>query len=112
MPTTLAQFTIDTTLSSTPASIITTSTNENKFIGMMVFTNSSTTTNREVTVWRLGSATSQTATNYLVKKSILPTKTWICDELLGQNISNGSKIQADQDVGTDVNVNASGVTET
>ena len=107
----LSELSIDTVLTTTPTTIINSGNTEAVFIGQLVFTNTNTTTNREITVWRLGDSTTQTATNYLVKKTIPPLKTWISQEVLGQVVRAGSKIQASQDTGTDVNVNASGVIE-
>ena len=83
----LSELSIDTVLTTTPTTIINSGTTESVFIGQLVFSNTSTTTNREITVWRLGSATSQTATNYLVKRTITPLKTWECGECVGQVIA-------------------------
>ena len=94
----LSELTIDTNLSTSNDKIITTTTNSTAFIGSAVFTNTGTIT-ESVTVWRLGldengADTPETATNYLVKKDILPKKSYTCEELIGQVISFGSHIKA------------------
>ena len=98
----LDELAIDVVLTTTATTIINSDKTEAIFPGNLVFTNSSTSTARTVTVWRLRSSTSAGSTNYLVKKKIQPEKTWICKEALGQAIKNGSRIQASQDVGSDV----------
>jgi hypothetical protein len=111
MAATLKDLIIDTQLSTSAANIIVPGTAESLFIGRIVFTNTNATTNRTVTVWRLEDATATSATNYLVKKTIAPGKTWLCPELTSQTLTNLAKVWADQDAGTDVNVSASGVSE-
>lgn len=106
----LSELTIDTVLTTTPTTIINSGNTESVRIEALVFTNTSSV-NREITVWRLADSTTQTATNYLAKKTIPPLKAWSCQECLGQVIKAASKIQASQDTGTDVNVNASGTIE-
>lgn len=107
MSTILTELTIDTKLAATASSIVESTANTNVFIGAAVFTNTSAQT-QTVTVWRLNSAGTADTTNYLAVKDILAGKTWQCAEVMGQVISNESKIQASATNADAVVVNLSG----
>ena len=112
MSVTLSELTIDTNLSITNDKLVETTINSTAFVGAAVFTNTGTVT-ESITVWRLSSSNTESASNYLVKKDILPNKSYSCDELVGQVISFGSFISATTENagGTDsgaVSVNISG----
>lgn len=89
----LSELTIDTNLSTSNDKLVETTTNSTSFIGSAVFTNTGTVT-ESITVWRLGKDTAESTSNYLVKKDILPSKSYSCDELIGQVVSGGSFISA------------------
>lgn len=75
------------------------------------FTNTSTTTARLVSVYIVeDGGTADTGTS-IASKSIQPGKAWVCTQALNENFTAGMSLKADQDVGTDVNVNCSGVNE-
>ena len=93
MSVTLNELTIDTNLSITNDKLVETTINSTAFIGAAVFTNTGTVT-ESITVWRLGASGTESTSNYLVKKDILPNKSYSCDELIGQVISFGSFISA------------------
>lgn len=78
-------------------------------IRKLSFYNSNTTTNRTVTVYVVESSGTADTGNTLTVRTIPPLKTWNCLEIQGENIESGMKAQAKQDIGTDVNVNCSGV---
>ena len=107
MAVTLQELSIDTKLAAAAGNIVASTENSSVFIGSAVFTNSNSTT-ETVTVWRLGSATVADATNFLAKRDVLPGKTWICQQLIGQVISGTSKIQASSTTADEVNANLSG----
>lgn len=95
-------------LSTTAADMISTITNEGKTIGTAVFTNASTSTAYEVTVYILSSTQEAGTANYLVKKVLQPGQPWTCLELIAHTIYNGDKVQAKVDAGSSVIFNASG----
>lgn len=107
MAVTLRELTIDTQLPASAGDIVTSTQNTSVFVGSAVFTNSNSTI-ETVTVWRLGSAATATGDNYLAKKDILPGKSWLCRELIGQVIQAESKIQASSTTLDVVNANLSG----
>ena len=111
MTATLASFSIENTLSTTAEALVTAASGEKRFVGKATFTNTNTTTARVVTIWRLASGGSPISTNYLRKKTIQPEKTWDCTELVRHVVQNGGTIQANQDAGTDVYADLSGVLE-
>lgn len=105
------ELSIEKTLDAAAGDLVNSSSNTAIFLGAAVFTNSNSTT-EEVTVWRLASGGTATASNYLVKKDIPAGKTWLCRELTGQVVQNGSKIQASSTTAGVVNANVSGTRET
>jgi len=107
MATQLQELTIDTQLTSSAATIVSSTEYSAAFIGSAIFTNTNTTV-ETVTVWRLGETTPASSSNYLAKKDILPGKTWHCSQLIGQVVSNLSRIQASATTPAFVNANLSG----
>jgi len=103
----LEELTIEQTLAASAGDIIEAGEASSVFIGSAVFTNSNAGI-ETVTVWRITSSGTSSASNYLAKKDILPGKSWICQELAGQVINNGSRIQASSSSGGVVNANLSG----
>lgn len=106
----LSQLAIDTALTATAEDIVVAPAGAEVFIGSPVFTNSGASA-EVVTVWRLGSATADTATNYIAKRTILPQKTWIPRELIGAVVADGATIKA-SGTSTNVQVNISGTITT
>lgn len=64
---------------------------------------------RTVTVYVIASGGTSGTTNILDDKAIPAGKTWNVLLIQGESIEAGMKVQADQDTGTDVNANCSGV---
>lgn len=93
MSVTLSELTIDTNLSTSNDKLVETTINSTAFVGAAVFTNTGTIT-ESITVWRLSSSGTESTSNYLIKKDILPNKSYQCNELVGQVISSGSYISA------------------
>ncbi|MBL4753771.1 MAG: hypothetical protein JKY52_09300 [Flavobacteriales bacterium] len=95
-------------LSSTVADIVgTVTTNTMVVVRKLSFYNSGTV-NRTVTVHVVESSGAADTGNTLVVKAIPPGKTWNVIEIQGEILETGMKVQAKQDVGTDVNANCSG----
>tara|TARA_R100000544_G_C2209307_1_gene51033 strand:- start:156 stop:491 length:336 start_codon:yes stop_codon:yes gene_type:complete len=111
MATTLNELTIDTKLTASASNIVTSTPNTSVFVGAAIFTNTGTTT-ETVTIWRLGSTGVADTTNFLIVKDILPSKSWQCTELMGQIVSNESKIQAKASTLDKITVNLSGTVST
>jgi len=82
--------------------------NTKMVIRKLSFYNSNTTTDRSVTVYVVETSGSADTGTTAVSKSISPLKTWNVIEVQGEVLSAGMSLKADQDVGTDVNVNCSG----
>jgi len=113
MTTTLNDFTSETQLSTSEATLVSTNSTEKKFIGMATVTNTSTS-NIEVTLWRLNDTTTGTTGsggNWLWKKTIPAQKTLTVDKLLGHVLGNSQKISGLAATGSVVNVDISGKTE-
>ena len=114
MTTTLNDFTSETQLTASEATLVSTNSSEKKFIGMATVTNTSTS-NVEVTIWRLDSGTTGTTGsggNWLWKKTIPANKTEIVDKLLGHVLGNSQKVSALAATTSVVNIDISGKTET
>ena len=97
-------------LSTTPVDIVpavASGVNQSE-VDTISFYNSSTTTNRTVTVYKIPSGGSAATTNTLQKGTIPPQKSWVPESFIGVKLENGQKIQAAQDAGTDVNAECSG----
>jgi hypothetical protein len=113
MTTTLDSFVSTTQLSTSAQTLVSTSGSEKKFLGKVTFTNTSSS-NVEVTVWRLPSATSETSGsggNWSVKQTIPAGKTWICKEVMTQALGNTMKLSALADTASVVNADLSGTVE-
>lgn len=65
---------------------------------------------RTVSVFVVESGGTASTANLIAVKNIQPSKTWICVEVLRQVFASGMSLRASQDAGTDINVNASGIT--
>ena len=114
MATILSDFTSETQLSTTEVTLVSTNSSEKKFIGMATVTNTSTS-NIEVTLWRLDDTTTGTTGsggNWLWKKTIPANKTEIVDKLLGHVLGNSQKISGLAGTASVVNIDISGKTET
>lgn len=107
----LEELTIDVTLGTSSAIIAVAGAASSVFITSAVFTNSGAV-NETVTIWRLKDGVVASATNYLAKIDIPPTKTWICNELIGSVIKNASAIHASTTTATAVNANISATVKT
>lgn len=114
MTTTLTNFTSETQLTTSAANLVSTTSSEKKFIGKATFTNTSTS-NVEVTIWRLLTASSETTGsggNWLVRKTIPAGTTWECYEIMGHSLGNSMSISALADTASVINADISGTTET
>ena len=114
MATTLNNFTSETQLTASEETLVSTTSSEAKFIGMVTITNTSDS-NIEVTMWRIGSAvTGATGSggNWLYKKTIPANSTERIDKLMGHVLGNSMKISALADTASVINVDISGTTET
>jgi len=114
MTTILSDFTSETQLAVTETTLVSTNSSEKKFIGMATVTNTSTS-NIEVTLWRLDDTTTGTTGsggNWLWKKTIPANKTEIVDKLLGHVLGNSQKISGLAGTASVVNIDISGKTET
>lgn len=114
MTTTLNNFTSETQLTTSEASLLSTTSSEKKFIGMVTVTNTSTS-NVEITLWRIDSTTTGTTGsggNWLYKKTIPANSTERVDKLMGHVLGNSMKISGLADTADVINVDISGTTET
>ncbi len=113
MTTTITTHAIETQLSATEDTIISTASNERKYIGKLVFTNTNTAA-VTVTLWRLGSATAGTTGaggNQFWVKTIPAGIAVECDLLNGCVLDNSEKISGKASVASVVNVNGWGTLE-
>lgn len=102
-------FAIETQLSTTAVTIHTPSAaSELAVFSTLSFYNTNETTSREVTVHRVKSGGTAGTVNILDRQTIAPKSRWICVAGINSTLEFGEKMQAVQDIGTDVNVNASG----
>ena len=114
MTTTLNNFVSETQLTTSEATLVSTSSSEKKFIGAATITNTSSSS-VEVTFWRMLTATTGTTGsggNWFVKKTIPANQTERLDKLLGQVLGGSMKISGLASVASVVNVDISGTTET
>lgn len=113
MTTSLSSFSTAVQLDGTAQTVISTSSTEKKYIGKAVFTNTSAS-NVTVTVWRLGASTTPTTGsggNWIQKRVVAPSETWVCYAVEGQSLGNSEKIVAQAGTASVVNFNSSGTTE-
>ena len=114
MAATLNSFVAETQLTTSEVTLISTTSSEKKFLGMVTVTNTSTS-NVEVTLWRLPTATTGTTVsggNWSVKETIPANKTVRLDKLIGQVLDNEMKLSALAGTAAVINVDMSGTTET
>jgi len=114
MTTTLANFTSETQLTASEVTMVSTTSSEQKFIGMATVTNTSVL-NVEVTVWRLLTATTGTTVsggNFIWKKTIPANSTVRIDKIMGHVLGNSMKISALAGTASVINIDISGTTET
>ena len=110
MATTRLNFSHNLQLSTVGVSIISpVVTGTQSTIAALVFTNTGLTA-RTVSVFLVESGGTSADANLLSKKTIQPSKSWICAEGLRQVLQSGMSLQASQDAGTDINVACSGTT--
>ena len=110
----LSNLTSETQLTTTETSFVVTGSSEKAFIGKAVFTNTSSS-NVEVTIWRLATATTGTTGsggNFMLVKTIPANTDWICNELSGTVLGNSMKLSGKAAAGAVINVNVSGTIET
>jgi hypothetical protein len=102
-------FAIETQLATSAVTIHTPSAaSEIGVFSTLSFYNTNATDPREVTVYRVAASSTAGTTNILDRQSIAPKSRWICVPAINSTIEFGESIQAVQDAGADVNVNASG----
>ena len=114
MTTTLNNFSSETQLTTSEVSIVSTTSSEKKFIGMATLTNTSTS-NVEVTLWRLATTTTGTTGsggNWIYKKTIPANATERIDKIMGHVLGNSMKISALASTASVINIDISGTTET
>ena len=114
MAATLNSFVAETQLIVSELTLVSTSTDEKKFIGMITVTNTSAS-NVKVTFWRLPTSTVGTEAsggNWSVKEIIPANKTVKLDKFIGQVLGNEMKLSALSSAGSVINVDISGTTET
>ena len=102
-------YAVDTQLSTSATDIVPAApSNTTSNVRKMSFFNSSSSTNRLVTIHVVEASGTADTGNTIIEKSIPPRKTWNVIELQGETLEAGMKVQATQDAGTDVNANCSG----
>ena len=114
MTTTLSNFTSETQLTASEVSMLSTTSSEKKFIGMATVTNTSSS-NVEVTLWRLATTTTGTTGsggNWIYKKTIPANATERIDKIMGHVLGNSMKISALASTASVINIDISGTTET
>ena len=112
--TTLNSFVSETQLTASESTLVSTNTTEKKFIGKLTLTNTSTS-NVEVTLWRIASATTGTTGsggNWIFKETIPAGKAVTVDKLQGHVLGVSMKISGLADTASVINVDISGTTET
>lgn len=114
MATTLSNFTIETQLSASEATLISSGASEKKFIGSMLLFNTSSSA-VEVTMWLILATTTGTTGsggNYSYVKTI-PANTGLrVMDYAGQVLDNSMKFSGKADTASVINVSISGTTET
>lgn len=113
MTTTLNSFSSEKQLTASEATIVSTLASEKKFIGMATVTNTSTS-NVEITVWRILTVTTGTTVsggNWTIKKIIAAGATEKLDKIIGQVLGFSMKISALAATASVINIDISGTTE-
>ena len=106
MATTLSNFTSEKQIGTSATVLTSTTSSEKKFIGNATLTNTSTS-NVEVTLWRILSATTATdgsGGDWIWKETIPANKTVRVSKLIGHVLSGAMKVEAI--AGTDLVINA------
>lgn len=114
MTTSLTNFKSETQLGTSAATLISTTGSEKKFLGNVTVTNTSTS-NVEITFWRLGSSTTEidgSGGNWIVKETIPAGRTVRINQLLGHVLGPSMKISGLAAIASVVNFDGSGTTET
>jgi hypothetical protein len=114
MSTTINNFTIETQLTASATTLLSTAGSEKKFISNFVLTNTSTS-NVEVTLWVLESSTTATTGsggNWIVNATIPAGKEKKISALIGHTLGTSQKVQGLAGTASVINVNAAGSTET
>ena len=114
MTTSLSSFVSETQLTTNEATIVSSTSSEKKFIGNATVTNTSTS-NVQVTLWRVLTATTGTTGsggNWIWRKTIPAGSTEYIDKIMGHVLGNSMKISALADTASVVNIDLSGTTET
>lgn len=114
MTTSLSNFSSETQLTTSEATIVSSTSSEKKFIGNATVTNTSTS-NVQVTVWRVLTATTGTTGsggNWIWRKTIPAGATEYIDKIMGHVLGNSMKISALADTASVINIDLSGTTET
>ena len=114
MATTLDNFTSETQIAATATVLVSTTSSEKKFIGNATLTNTSSS-NVEVTLWRILSATTATdgsGGDWLWKETIPANKTVRINKLIGHVLGGVMKIEAIAGTASVINADLSGTTET
>lgn len=114
MATTLDQFTIETQLTASEASLVTSGSSEKKFLGaLQIFNTSSSSV--EVTFWLINTATTGTtgsSSNESMAKTIGARSSIRLMDFAGQVVDNSQKFSGKADTAGVVNIRVSGTTET
>lgn len=114
MTTTLSNFSSESQLAISELAVMSTTSSEKKFIGMATLTNTSTS-NVEVTLWRIAITTTGTTVsggNWIYKKTIPANATERIDKIMGHVLGNSMKISALASTASVINIDISGTTET
>lgn len=99
----------NTQLSTSPADIVpAVGAAVQSVVSKCSFYNSSSIDSRTVTMYVVENGGTAGTANILAVKTIPPGKTWNVVEILTEVLTNGMKVQAEVDAGTDVNANCSG----
>lgn len=111
MATTLTTFVVaETMLTTSAATIAQPAANVKAYLGPFSFTNNHTA-RVTVTIYRLASGGTASATNILLAKSVAVGECWTPRELIGKVLDNQEKLQAKASVTSVVVVNGGGVEE-
>ena len=114
MATTLNNFVSEIQLGVSVTDLEASASSEKKFIGAATVTNTSTS-NVEVTIWLLASASSEvtgSGGNWIYRKTIPAGRTERIESIIGQVIDNSMTLSGLAGTASVINVNISGTTET
>lgn len=114
MTTTLNNFTSGTQLTTAETTLTFSTSSSKQFIGMATVTNTSTS-NVEVTIWRVLTANTGTpgsGGDWIWRKTIAAGATERIDKIMGHVLGNSMKLSGLADTASVINVDISGTTET